>query len=589
LALRRTDTGAQRWIATGTDTRRGVRGRVPALGRELSTPSWLIPLAIAGAYLLLFVAKLPHDIRALGWNPDVGSAFAIPETVSRTGTDGFTVMASAGQWVPLWFGLLTARLPLHRELWGVAPTLDFVATALIVGWSVRQVADRRTAALAVLIGLVASPIALTFFMASFSHNTVYPCTALLGAYLIWLTRTAGRRKLTAIAVPPILGIAIGACLASDLLLAATAVIPLTLTAILAATQRDRRSRLLALSALTTAAISLPTAKLTTAIMHSAGYVTLPSPVHYATLSELPSRAALLFKGLKELFNGYLGTEKPGPLHTPLGFASDIVMSAALLTLLAVGTLTIAKLLARALRASDSPTPATPARKDDSPAPATPARGNDSPTPATLARSLHIAYWTISAVSACGAFWIAGEGPVTTHESYYATAIFSVAAVVPLLLSRSDTARRLILAGATVFFAASFVGMTRDYVNVSAPLARSAPEVVRIAEAYHAQTGYSNWGDSSGLTWGTDGRVIVRPLIECQNPSGADLCPGFQAYVPSWYVPRERRTFLLIDANEAEIRPVPAGLGKPLAVYAFDSMQMYIYPYDIASRVGPPLE
>jgi hypothetical protein len=266
--------------------------------------------------------------------------------------------------------------------------------------------------------------------------------------------------------------------------------------------------------------------------------------------------------LKTLFNGYLGPEAPGTLHTQLGIASDIVMSAALLTLLVIGTATAARFIRFGLRK------------------------NGPQTPAQLARSLHVIYWVSSAVTICGAFWIAGEGPTTTHESYYGTVIFSVAAVVPLLLSTGSPARWLMAAGASIFFAASLVGLTNDYI-VTAPLARSSSTITRIAKANHVTVGYSNWGDASALTWGTHERVIVRPLVECENPAGANLCAGFQDYVPSWYVPQPRHTFLLIDASEPEIRPVPEGLGKPLVVYTFESMQMYIYPYDIASRLGPP--
>jgi hypothetical protein len=532
-----------------------------SLPGDLPTLAWLIPLLIAGVYIVVFVLQLPHDITEVAWDSDYASGFTIPETLVRTGSGGNTVLASAGQWVPLWFGLLTARLPLHRELWEVTPTLLFIASALIVGWSVAQVADRRAAILSVLIAVIASPLALAFFLAAVAHNTVYPCTALLGAYLIWLTRGTGRRRLSTLAVPPLLGIVIGACLASDLLLAATGVIPLAITAILTGIRRERRSRIIALSAIATIAVAIPIAKLTNSIMHSLGYLTLPSPVHIATLSELTARGELLFKGLKELFNGYLGSDRPGALHAPLGYASDVVMCAALLALVITGALTIIRLVSSGLRK------------------------HSTQTPTQLARSLHITYWVISAATACGAFWIAGEGPTTTHESYYATAIFSVAAVIPLLLRRGSLARWLIPAGASVFFAASLAGLSEDYVNVSAVLARSAKNVTRIARANDVRVGYSNWGDSSGLTWGTHGRVIVRPLVECEGPEGVALCPGFQAYVPSWYVPKQRRTFLLIDANEREISAPPANLGKPLAVYAFESMHMYVYPYDIASRLG----
>jgi hypothetical protein len=525
-----------------------------------ATLLWLIPIGIGSAYLIAFLAQLPRDIAQLSWDPSVASAFVMPETLVKTGTGGLTLMGSSPQWVSLWFGLLTARLPLHRELWGVAPTLMFVLSALIVGWSVAQLACRRTAILAVLIGLVVSPLALTFFMAPFSHNTVYPCTALLGAYLIWLARGAGRRRGTAWAVPPLLGVVVGICLASDLLLAATALAPLALTAILAGARGDRRSRLVAVSALATVVVALPIAKITASIMRSAGYVALQAPVQRAALSELPARAKLLFKGLKALFNGYLGTERPGVLHTELGFASDVVMCAALLALVVVGIRTTVRFATSGSR-----------KRGVQPA-------------GELARSLHIIYWVGAAAIPCAAFWIAGEGPVTTHESYYATAIFAVAAVIPLLLASGALARWLIAAGASVLFTASFAGLSDDYVNISAVLARNAKTLTRVARANHVQFGYSNWGDSSGLTWGTHGQVTIRPVIQCGQ--GTALCPGFQALVPSWYVPKQRRTFLLLDTNETEVTTVPAILGKPIAAYSFESMRMYIFPYDIASRFGP---
>jgi hypothetical protein len=78
-------------------------------------------------------------------------------------------------------------------------------------------------------------------------------------------------------------------------------------------------------------------------MHSLGFATIATPVKLISLSQLPEQASWLFKGLKVLFNGYLGTERPGTLHTPLGIASDVVMSATLLTMLFLGTRTTAKL------------------------------------------------------------------------------------------------------------------------------------------------------------------------------------------------------------------------------------------------------
>jgi hypothetical protein len=525
---------------------------------------WLLVLVVAGAYLILFLAQLPRNITELGWNSGYASGFTLPETLVRTGSGGATMMGSSGQWVPLWFGLLTAGLPLHRELWVAAPTLLFAATVLTVAWSVRQAADRRAAALALLIGLVVSPFALAFLMAAVAHNTVYPCTALLGAYLIWLARGEGRGRLAVFAVPPLAGVAVGTCLASDVLLASTAVIPLGLTAILAGLRRERRSRVVAVSALATVAVAVPIAGLTSSIMRSLGFITLRAPVRLAPLSELPERAALLFKGLRILFNGSLGPEEPGTLHTPLGIASDVVMSAALLALVAIGTLTAARFINSGLRRS-----ATEA-------------------PRELARSLHVLYWVVSAACACGAFWLAAEtgGDTNVHEAYYATVIFSVAAVVPLLLSRASLSRWLIPAGAATLFTASLVALTGNYTNISGWVSSAAPSITKIAQANHVSEGYSGYWLASSLTWNTHERLTVRPLAECENPQGASACPFYIATVPSWYVPRQRRSFLLVDGEEGWIRSLPSGLGRPLAVYPIGAIRMYIYPYDIASRLGP---
>jgi hypothetical protein len=523
---------------------------------------WLIAFAIGAVYLVMFVVLLPRDFSQLAWEPEVSSGLVMAETLVKTGSGGLTVMGSTGQWVPLWFGLLTAHLPLHRELWTIAPALTFVAAAVIVGWSVAQFADRRAVILALLIGLVASPLSLAFFIVPFAHNTVYPGTALLGAYLIWLTRGARRRRAVAFAVPPLLGVAIGACVASDFLLVATAVIPLALVSLLAAAQRDRRSRIVALSGLVTVAVTFPIAKLTASTMSSLGFITLQTPIKYASLSELPARAKLLFNGMQALFNGYLLPERPGALNAALGLGCDVVMSAALLTLVVVGVRATVRFLAAGVRG----------------------RAPESPT--GLARSLHVSYWLLATAVPCGAFWLAGEGPVTTHESYYATVIFSLAAVLPLLLATSSRARWLLPLGAAVFFAASLNGLAANYFNFRTGLARTAPMIERVARAEGATVGYTNWQDASGLTWGTANRVVVRPIVECNNPSGVPLCPGFQAFVPSWYTPHPRRSFLLLDANGIAIYTVPPGLGKPLASYDFGAIQMYVYPYDLATRLGP---
>jgi hypothetical protein len=545
-------------LPAGWEARRRTRDAM----RDPSTLLWLISLAIAGAYAIVFVARFPHNISEITWNADYSAYFVLFETFGRTGPAGHTIISSSGQWVTLWFGMLTARLPLHRELWSAAPTLSLVAAALLVGWSVAQISIRRAAILAVLIVVVASPPAWSFFMAMGAHGTAYLCTALLGAYLVYLTRGPGR--LMTFLLPPAAGIVAGVCLASDLLLASAAVIPLGVTALVASLTRDRRSRVVGLSAFVTVGVAIPIAKLTTATMNSLGFLTLPTPEKLAPSAELGERAELLFKGLETLFNGALSPTSPDPVHSTVGIVSDVVMTAALTALVLSGVLALARLIRSSyLKPS-------------------------SLTPTQLARTLHVIYWVTSAGTACGAFWLAAEtgGGTDLHSSYYATVIFSVAAVIPLLLSSGPTARWLIPAGAAIFFASGLVRINGTFLDFGGTPASTAPGIERAAVASHVSYGYAGYGEAPSLTWHTSGRLTVRPLLECQNPAGVGLCPFYMSAIPSWYVPRQRRSFLLVNSQEAWVSRLPSGLGKPTATYTFGPIFMYVYPYDIASRLGP---
>jgi hypothetical protein len=527
----------------------------------------LLALVIAAVYLILFLVRLRHNLHEVTWDSDYASGFTVPETVASSGTGGSTVLASSGQWVSLWFGLLTASLPLHRELWEIAPSLLILGSALVIGWSVAQVSSRRAALAAVLLILVASPRALAFWMAALAHNAVYPCTALLGGYLVWLTRAEERGRTLRLLVPPLAGVVVGACLASDLVLAASGLVPFAGTAILAGVRRQRNSRVLALSAATTVLVSVPAALLTSKIMHAQGFITLPAPEKVAPGAELLPHAKLLFKGLKELFNGYLFSEGTGVLHSELGFACIALMLAAFLAVIVYGAATLGKFLAGGFR-----------------------RGR-SEAPASLALSLHTIFWTASLLSACAAFWLTAEtGGLDDHSSYYATALFSVAALVPVILGGGERRWAILAVGASVFFAASLVGLSDNFKQSPRQLAIAHNEsaLVRLAQSNHATVGYAGYWEASDYTWNTGGRITVRPVQECPNPEGPDVCPFYLERVPSWYVPATRASFLLVDPDESWLSSLPNGLGRPIARYTLGSMQMYVYPYDIASRLGPAL-
>lgn len=535
-----------------------------ASSRRLALLVWSIPCLLAAAYVCVFAAHFSHNIWLLGWTSDFAFAFAAPQTIVREGLGGHANLGTYGSYVPLWFGLLTERLPLHRQLWQVAPTVLYLLAVLTVARSVALLATRRAAALAVLLAVVVSPVAWSLFMAPLAHNMTYPITALIGAYLVWLARGEGRRRRTAIAVPLLLGVVLGTCFASDNLLVPAAILPLAFTALLACLRRERRARLVALSALTTAVCALPVAWVTSKGMRALGYETEKQALARAPLAQLWEHVRLLFGGLKQLFNGYLGVAAPGVMHSELGLACDAVLLLALLTLLLAAARSIFGLLV-------------------------PARGAPR-NPERLPVELHIIYWAASAAMVCGAYAFS-QFTDAYHESFYASTILSIAAVIPLFIHARNPARWLIPVGTGIFFAGSLVGISDYYVGtLKTLLAGDEAQIVALARANHVTTGYSGYWGATSLTWSSEERVKLRPIHWCPEAEGTLLCQFPHGTVGSWYTPKRRHTFLIVEPNQfvsTSITVLPRGLGRPLAAYRIGPVQMYVYPYDIASKVGPP--
>jgi hypothetical protein len=552
--------------------RTAVRRRPFSSTSKLALLAWSIPCSIALVYLGVFLARFGHNIWLLGWMSDYAFAFVAPQSLASAGIVGHTNLGTYGSYVPLWFGLLTAWMPLHRELWQLAPTALYLAAAGAVGWSVAQIANRRAAALAMLLALVASPWAWGVFMAPDAHNVVYPCTALLGGYLVWLARGEERRRATAVAGPLAIGVVLGTCFASDDLLLTTGLLPLFLTAILAGARRERRSKVVALSALASVVVALPVAWLTSTIMAALGFETEAQSLGLTPLSLLREHTELLKEGLKILFNGYLGGATPvgtvadGFLHAQLGTACYVLMLVTLGALLLAGIRSGVNFMLPRKRRDGTP------------------RSTD------LARDLHVVYWVSSAAMACGAYAFSNFLDAY-HESFYATTILSVAAVVPLFAYAHSPLRWLVPVGASIFFLASAVGVTNYYVApINTSLIKYDSQILRLARENHVNVGYTGWWGASSMTWSVGESVKIRPIHWCPGAEGVRLCRFPHGTVGSWYVPRPRHTFLVVEPNQfasTSITVLPRGLGRPLAAYAIGPVQMYVYPYDIASRVGPP--
>ncbi len=536
------------------------RWREASVAARLRWSAWAAVAVLVLLYLISWVGHLHSTIDALLWNSDYAGGFTLSETLAHFGSGGNTVISTTGAWADLWFGLLTADLPFHRQLWEIAPTLLFIVSTLTIGFGVGRLAGRSAGLIAAAIVFVASPFALAVLMAPVAHNTVYPSTAIIGVLLPWaLTRQWSSRVHWMAAI--VFGAAVlGIDIASDKLLLITAVIPAGVLALALVVRRSQRNA--AIGVLATILLSAPAAVATNAIMKAEGYAITAPKLQRAPLSTIGFHFRLLWQALRNLAGGYLEAGHPGTLHPVLGVACTVVLSVGLAGLAWAGALAVVALVRRQ--------PAEDARWD---------------------AHIHVAYWFVSAIAVVATFvgsTAVGDG-FGHHESYILTIVFSIAATVPFAAVRVSPLRWAAPFAVGLFAVASIVGSQESYNNAyRVPLSNVAGEIVQLARANHATRGFAGYWDASNLTWYEKGAITVRPLLQCANPNpnGSNICPFLLMRTSTWYRPQPGRSFLIVDPSNLFVTSLPDNLGPPLSSYALGPVTMYVYPYDIASKLGP---
>jgi hypothetical protein len=525
-------------------------------------------VGVAVVYGVVVLVHLDRIITALLWNSDYASGLTLAQTLAHVGSAGNTTISTTGAWMDLWFGLVTAHLPLHRQLWEISPTILFIICALVIGRAVQRLSDPVTGVASALAILLASPWALAVFVAPVAHNTVWPTTAILGGGLPWILRHRDRSTTAWAVVVIVSAVLIGTSLASDKLVLVTGLAPLGVTAVAALWQHSRQVRRAGAGVLVALILSIPVEKLTNAIMTAEGYATTAPKLVIASPSSWGFHLRLLLEGIRDFSGSYLVSNTTHGWDRVLGVACTLILIGVVLGFVAGGVRAVVLLV-----------------------------HDRSLGPEAIGPALHVGYWFSSALIVVVAFICstADGGNTSNHNSYFLSLVFSVGACVPLFVASGERwrwLRRLRPVAAlalAVFAVGSIIGITQSgVIGVSKPLAAYAGSITSLARADHARYGYAGYWDASSLTWESRDAVTVRPLLQCTNPNphGAAICPFLLMRTASWYRPVHRRTFLLVDPDNAFVTSLPAGLGRPVAIHRIGPLTMYVYSYDIASKLGP---
>jgi hypothetical protein len=535
---------------------------------------WWAPLVFVAAYLITIATQLHQLIANTYLNADAASAPVIGELLGGASGHPQVLLGHLGWFSTLLYELVTRPLPLHRQLWEASPYAMSLCSAALVGWGAWRVAGRWGGMIAATILICVGPGALTLLLVLNDHAPTWFTLALLGALLVLLEAGAAASAgadtlpLALFAAAAILvGIVLGLNAASDVLLTVAGAIPLLLAAGGVWLLRpSRRTAVAALLALLTGLVALASGLALHALMHHDNVIaaTDQNTRLLAATGAYVNNFELWWQSIAVLGNGdFFGQE--------IGFSVACALACGLLSVLAV-------LLAARLAYGEL-ADAIAVRRE---------RGEvlgDRQNRDGDVRLAWCLFWGSSLVLLTAAFIFSAIPEDTGSSRYLLGLIYAAAALLPLLASRSALTRAVITLGVTLYAFTGWLALAQQRIGPpTSPTDQLANTVASIAHREHLSVGYAGYWDAAPITWATHFHVKVYPVDDCAG--NQHLC-GFELhFISNWYTPAPpMKTFLLSDPAYPQVPSAPTpDLGAPIAVHQIGAVTMYVYSYNIASRL-----
>ncbi len=512
-----------------------------------------VPVILGGVYVLLLAVRFPHLIERVYWDSDATTAAVIAETAGH----GTIVLERFGWFTALGFALLTKPLPMHRQIWEVAPYLFSLCSVALLSWASFRLAGRWAAAMTATAAVATSPFVTYDLVTLNFHTGTWLPTVVLAVYCLWLTRMPPRHHalFTAVLVSGLAGVT----LASDTLFLASGLLPFALVGLLLLRLPGMRSHgWLVLGA---ALVALPIALLTTWAMSLVGVeVSKRGGTHFAQANGFWPNFGRLLRQILQLVNGDYFIDSQVGARSLLSFACALVILAGL-----------ASPFVMVRRAFRSRTPSTP-------------------------RLTYAAFWAASVLLLSSVYVLSSEGE---HGGFYLLPIlYAVAATAPIVVTGSGIGRAAVAIGVALVATASLVNLADTDTALLGdlpaaesrvglpPLATVAHLIEEIAAKENARYGYADYWDASSLTWNSRLALHVQPVSQCFLPESRALCAYPFNVNTSWFDGNSPKSFVLRNSDSRAMQEEPPNeLGPPSAVYPLDdTFTVYVYPYDVASRL-----
>jgi hypothetical protein len=540
------------------------RLRIPATfpGMRFAVRWWrwaAVPFGVL--YLILLAAQFGRIVASTYLNADTASAPVIGQLLGSAPGHASVVLGQLGWYSTLLFELGTKWLPAHREVWEAAPYAMALASTVLITWAVSRVAGRWAAGLSAVLIVCASPGTLQLLFALDDHAPTWFTLSLLGAFLVLLERNGPHLRMTVVApLTIIVGVIAGANGASDPLVAIGGLAPFLLAAFatyyLVRSPLSFRAMVVALSTVGLTAVSWIVTHRVADGLHAVPCGCFPSNA-LASGSQVGHNVSLWLQSIAVLGNGDFFSRQ-------VSFTSGLALACAALTLGAV-------MLLPRIAWLELPV------------------GRPLQVPRQPARLAWVVFWCASATLLTAAFVLSAAPVAVASDRYLVGLIYAAAAVIPMIAAGRLATEVVAVIGSCIFALAGVVSLAQGTAAKIAafPSDATISEVARVAEQNHLTVGYAGYWDAAPITWATRTRVRVYPVLTCGD--NGHVCRFFLHYISSWYTPRPSvHTFLLTDRTPPlAFLPAPTpDLGPPSAVYHINELTMYVYPYDLATKILP---
>jgi hypothetical protein len=537
------------------------------------SPQWLwwLPVAIGAFYVAAILLNLRTILDSvwLSSDSDIDAVLAHMSMHAPPGT--LLTTGDYAHYETMAFTLLTRWLPGYRVIWVLAPPFFAGVGLAAVLWSTLRSFGRWPAAIvgAALVcfagggvaKLVAGGLATVFALDAHANSVI--TAALVGAALVWvLPRIAALSTRRLVIAAGAIGVLGGLPLAGDTLYVAWGVAPLLVVTALAAWRgpQDGAGRVVAFGLGALAATVLSSVAFA-AIMHAQGVQGF-SPSHrgfltFTTPAGLITNFGTLLRALPSLTAGsFYGKVVTG--RSELEIMSAALLFAAMIAVVWSVRRRVANALPRA------------------------AGGGD----VVGERFVHTAFWVTVLAAGLAVFLIGSPNPVTTDGRYLLGPYVAIAALLPLMLERGLGWKMIVTAGVTLFATSALVQFNSGVKEMSKgyETAGIAHRVAAFAQQQHVAVGYGYYWNSIDLMWESDFKVNVYPIQRCKTDPRS-LCTFREISMSNWDTPHGNvRSMLVVNPKARQVRRVEKAFGAPIAEARVGNLFLYVYPYDIASKL-----